>query len=166
MTSSEPAFFWVFTSQPLYSFAYRHPKIGRMRVFLNDEFWESVWCWCIQSVDLDTWWSVDIFSSQTFSSKKTYQIGGALWLDGLVNRAFWLASENLKGWVLMTSSYKASWCRYGYYISPTILLPMNRALYILHHRMTDMRLKLLLLNENCQSKRIHNAGCAVKFCIL
>ena len=36
--------------------------------------------------------------------------------------AFLLASENLKGWVLMMSSYKASWCRYGYYISPTILL--------------------------------------------
>ena len=63
------------------------------------------------------------FCSQTYSNKKkNHLFGCGLWLAELVYRAFWLASRNLKGWALMMSSYKASWCRCVHPISLTVLL--------------------------------------------
>ena len=63
------------------------------------------------------------FCSQTYSNKKkNQQLECGLWLAELVFRAFWLASRNLKGWALMMSSYKTSWCRCVHPISLTVIL--------------------------------------------
>ena len=107
--------FRFFTSQSLSAFACRHTKVSEVSMFLE--------CRLLRVSEVSMFLDCRLtVSLPDLLQQKTHQIGWALWLDELVNWAFWLASENLKGWALMRSSCKAPWCQHVHSITPTILL--------------------------------------------